>query len=54
MIDKVCAEAGIPVFELNTAFASAIKSGQFPYRDDIHPNAIGQKLIADSIMQMLE
>jgi lysophospholipase L1-like esterase len=39
----------VPVIELGPPLAQAINAGQEPYRDWVHPNALGQKLIAEAI-----
>ncbi len=42
-------EAGAQTVQLDTAFMMAMLDGKHPYRDYIHPNALGQKLIADAL-----
>lgn len=50
-IYEACVNSNIPVFSMHAAFHSAIQEGMDPYRpnDTIHPNKIGQKLIAAEI-----
>lgn len=38
---------GVPIVETGPAFKAAIDAGDEPYRDDIHPNAAGQKVLTD-------
>lgn len=44
---------GVTVVDLGPAFAEQRARGQTPYRDSIHPNAIGQKVIADVLYPAL-
>lgn len=39
---------GSPV-NLGPAFSAALEKGDEPYNDDIHPNALGHKLLADAM-----
>ncbi len=43
----------IPTISLAPYFRRSIEQGDNPYRDNIHPNDIGQKLIADAILENL-
>jgi len=47
-IKALCNELGIKAVNLNDYYEDAIKSGASPYRDNIHPNISGQKLISDA------
>jgi hypothetical protein len=40
---------GVPVIELGPAFKEALRSGQEPYFDWIHPSPLGQQLIARTL-----
>ncbi len=44
----------VPVVELGTTFRAAIKSGKQPYRDNIHPNELGQELMAEALRAPIE
>jgi hypothetical protein len=52
-IREVCAALRVPTFSLAEPFRSAQQRGEQPYRDNIHPNALGQALIADAILGQL-
>lgn len=40
--------------DLGTAFAASIQAGKNPYRDNIHPNEIGQQLLAEAIIEWIK
>lgn len=46
LIQSAAEAAGATVRQLGPAFANQLKAGLSPYRDPIHPNEIGQKLLA--------
>lgn len=48
-IRRIAHQAGIETFSLGPAFGDAIESGLAPYRDDIHPSAVGQRVIAEAL-----
>jgi lysophospholipase L1-like esterase len=50
-IQELCAQLGISPISLAPFFQQSIAKGLDPYRDDIHPNQIGQQLIAEAIMK---
>jgi|CXWL01.1.fsa_nt_gi hypothetical protein len=52
-IKAVCEQLGIAPISLEPYFRRSIEDGADPYRDNIHPNQIGQSLIADAIMEAL-
>ncbi|HEX7009000.1 MAG TPA: SGNH/GDSL hydrolase family protein [Phycisphaeraceae bacterium] len=41
----------VQTVQLGPAFEEALARGQQPYRDDIHPNAEGQRLIAQTLIE---
>ena len=45
-----CEQLGIIPTSLEPYFRKSMESGVDPYRDFIHPNQVGQKLIADAIL----
>jgi lysophospholipase L1-like esterase len=47
LIASEAARCGARVVQLGPAFERAIAGGEQPYRDNIHPNARGQRLIAN-------
>lgn len=51
---EICARYGIEPIELRNEYRRAFDAGQDPYRDSIHPNAFGQKAMADAIAPALE
>ncbi len=46
-IARVAKELGIEPVQLGEAFAQALQAGSDPYRDGIHPNERGQRIIAE-------
>lgn len=52
-IKGVCDQSGISVSSLEPYFRQSIGAGANPYRDNIHPNQVGQKLIAKAIIEKL-
>jgi lysophospholipase L1-like esterase len=48
-IKAVCDQLGIIPISLEPYFRRSIESGANPYRDNIHPNEAGQRLIAEAI-----
>lgn len=40
---------GVSVIQLGPSFEQARRAGEQPYRDDIHPNQVGQRVIAQMI-----
>lgn len=49
-IKAVCEKLGISPISLEPYFHRSIESGENPYRDNIHPNQVGQQLIAEAIL----
>ena len=45
--------AGIPFASDSASFATALATGQNPYRDNIHPNNLGQRLLANQAKELL-
>jgi len=52
-IHDLCESIGIYSIQLESYFKKSIGSGNNPYRDNIHPNQIGQQLIAKAILENL-
>lgn len=50
-IGAVLNECGIATIQLGPAFAAARRSGQEPYRDFIHPNDVGQRILAEALLE---
>ncbi len=50
---KLATDSGAEVVQLGPAFRAAVQSGRNPFRDMIHPNAVGQKLIADGLYEKI-
>ncbi len=40
---------GLEPLELEASFKKQLETGPTPYRDDIHPNALGQRVLADAL-----
>ncbi|MEI6331106.1 MAG: SGNH/GDSL hydrolase family protein [Pseudanabaena sp. ELA645] len=53
-IKTTCEELGIIPTSLDTYFRKSIESGVNPYRDMIHPNRVGQMLIAKAILAKIQ
>ncbi len=51
---KACDELHVTRIELSEIFGTAMKAGKQPYRDNIHPNPLGQSLMADAIYPSLQ
>ncbi len=49
-IKVVCEQLGISPISLEPYFRRSIKNGANPYRDNLHPNEVGQQLIAEAIL----
>jgi len=47
-------DVGIEPLQLGPAFEAALRQNRNPYRDKIHPNALGQKIIADVLFDQLK
>lgn len=52
-IARLGAELGVPVIQLAPAFRSAMSRGEEPYRDNIHPNELGQRLMEEVLEKEL-
>jgi lysophospholipase L1-like esterase len=52
-IRQVCESIGVPCISLEPRFRQSIKNGNNPYRDNIHLNQIGQKILADALFENL-
>ncbi len=50
---RVAEDAGVPVVSVGEAFRKQIDTGVSPYRDKIHPNATGQRVLADVMTQAI-
>lgn len=45
-LKAIFVECGVPVIQLDPVFSAELAAGRNPYRDHIHPNELGQELIA--------
>lgn len=45
MIASIATESGVPVYDDRFDLEKLIASGENPYRDNIHPNPIGQRIL---------
>ncbi len=52
-IREVCESLGIYPIQLMPYFQHSLNIGNDPYRDDIHPNLIGQEVIATALLENL-
>jgi lysophospholipase L1-like esterase len=53
-IKKLCDELSLPVISLEQYFSDDIQSGRNPFRDEIHPNDDGQKLLFQGFVDAYE
>lgn len=53
LIRQRCARLGLTPVQLDGAFRTALAAGRQPYRDDIHPNDLGQQLIAEVLYALI-
>ena len=49
-IKMICKQLGIVPISLEPYFRKSIAEGVNPYRDNIHPNKVGQRLIAEAML----
>ncbi|HRQ75076.1 MAG TPA: SGNH/GDSL hydrolase family protein [Phycisphaerales bacterium] len=45
----IAREMNVPLFSNEQAFRESLRAGRWPYRDVMHPNAEGQRVLADVI-----
>ena len=53
MIQRLATDAGATVVQLGPAFRAARQAGEEPMRDIIHPNTVGQRVMADELFDVL-
>jgi hypothetical protein len=55
-IETVARECNVPLVSLREQYREALRTGQQPYRpaDSIHPNATGQRILAEQIVEIVE
>lgn len=53
-IANIAAQMGAPTIQLGPAFAQALREGRNPYRDNIHPNAHGQRVITRVLLDAIK
>ena len=46
-------EKDVNLYSLAGSYGESIQAGEYPFRDHYHPNAIGQKLMAEYILNLL-
>jgi lysophospholipase L1-like esterase len=49
LLESIAREEGAEVIDLFPAYESSVRAGERPYRDAIHPAALGQRLMADEL-----
>jgi hypothetical protein len=54
VIKAECLRDGITPIQLGAGFETARSHGEQPYRDSIHPNAAGQRIIAMTLLPVIE
>ena len=50
-IQEVCEQMQIPTISLEPFLRNSIQAGLDPYRDNIHPNSVGQQVIAEALYE---
>ncbi len=53
VIASVASDVGVPIIQLGPSFAAAIAAGETPFRDDIHLNAVGQRVMAEALAEAI-
>lgn len=53
VIYDLCTMFNIQPIQLDPYFSNSIRQGNNPYRDNIHPNDIGQELIAEALFEAI-
>ena len=53
-IRTICEELGILPLSTKEQFTNAVTNGQNPFRDGIHPNDLGQKLLSTTILEAIQ
>ncbi len=54
LIAGVAKSLNVPIIDVGPAFRAAAKPDAPPYRDNIHPNALGQQVLADALMPPIQ
>jgi lysophospholipase L1-like esterase len=49
LIREACEQMNVERIELGPAFEESLNARKNPYRDDIHPNALGQQIMAEAL-----
>lgn len=52
-IHELCEQLSVPSFTTQKLFQEAVAVGKNPFRDGIHPNDLGQELLADSLISSI-
>jgi len=52
-IKQIAEEMGVPVISMAPPVLKNMKDGGQPYRDNIHPNDLGQRIIAETLYRQL-
>lgn len=53
VISDLLNSLNVPTYQTKGLFKQAVIAGNNPYRDNIHPNTLGQKLIAETLIEPL-
>ena len=53
MIEHAAEESGATVVQLGPAEEASLRAGKNPWRDTVHPNAQGQRVIADVLREAI-
>ncbi|WP_417730993.1 hypothetical protein [Rosistilla oblonga] len=53
-IRHICKELGVQTSSSEPLFSAAMKDGKQPFRDNIHPNSLGQTLLAQMIHDSIQ
>jgi len=53
VIKRWCRQAGVDSFDFETEFKEQLETGKTPYRDNLHINPIGQRILANKIISTI-
>ncbi len=54
ILKALALQAGVRMYSLAELYGSSIRKGISPFRDNSHPNAAGQKLLSELMLEIFE